>query len=377
MADANRIDQQRRALVSARDQAAATLLGLRGDDDLDQLRARLAALPAGTAQSDQGGGPDAARAEMTAASDEFAQAMSAAEIHRRIATGATAQLAEKTTQTTVLRDRLAATGVELEAARQRLVALRESAADDEVATKAAADAQAHQQAEALVAELAARRAAANPEAVAAELESARAGAAALEREHAEVERALHDIAVELAVMGTEGRHGNLDAAKTAREHAAAEHARVSRRARSASLLRQVMGRHRDTIRQRYVEPFRTEVERLGRPVFGPSFEVEVDSDLRICNRTLDGRTVPYESLSGGAKEQLGILARLAGAALVAKEDSVPVVIDDALGFTDPQRLTKMGAVFDNVGNHGQVIVLTCMPTRYLGIADAHVIELTA
>ncbi len=93
---------------------------------------------------------------------------------------------------------------------------------------------------------------------------------------------------------------------------------------------------------------------------------------------MDGRTVPYESLSGGAKEQLGILARLAGAALVAKEDSVPVVIDDALGFTDPpDRLTKMGAVFDTVGDYGQVIVLTCTPTRYLGVQDAHVIELSA
>jgi uncharacterized protein YhaN len=49
---------------------------------------------------------------------------------------------------------------------------------------------------------------------------------------------------------------------------------------------------------------------------------------------LAGRTVAYESLSGGAKEQLGIVARLASAALVAKEDGVPVVIDDALGFTD-------------------------------------------
>ena len=93
----------------------------------------------------------------------------------------------------------------------------------------------------------------------------------------------------------------------------------------------------------------------------------VDTDLKICARTLGGRTVPYESLSGGAKEQLGILTRLAGAALVAKEDSVPVVIDDALGFTDPDRLEKMGAVFDAVGSHGQVIVLTCSPDRYRSV----------
>jgi uncharacterized protein YhaN len=87
--------------------------------------------------------------------------------------------------------------------------------------------------------------------------------------------------------------------------------------------------------------------------------------------------VPYESLSGGAREQLGLVTRLAVSALIAKEDSVPVVIDDALGFTDPDRLIKMGAVFDLVGADGQVIVLTCTPERYSGVHGAHRIELSA
>jgi uncharacterized protein YhaN len=139
----------------------------------------------------------------------------------------------------------------------------------------------------------------------------------------------------------------------------------------------VVVRHRDATRARYAEPFRGEVERLGRIVFGDTFEVEVDSSLRICTRTLAGRTVPYDSLSGGAKEQLGIVARLAGAALVAKEDGVPVVIDDALGFTDPDRLIRMGVVFDMVGGDGQVIVLTCSPQRYAGVGAAHHVVLTA
>jgi uncharacterized protein YhaN len=110
-------------------------------------------------------------------------------------------------------------------------------------------------------------------------------------------------------------------------------------------------------------------------VFGSTFEVDVDSDLRIRSRTVDNVTVPYESLSGGTKEQLGILARLAGAALVAKEDTVPVVVDDALGFTDPDRLAKMGEVFDTIGAHGQLIVLTCSPDRYDGVRGAHRIDL--
>ena len=190
-------------------------------------------------------------------------------------------------------------------------------------------------------------------------------------------RALREAKIELAVIGSEGRQGKLDAAETEREHAAGEHTRVGRRARAAQLLRSVMARHRDTTRLRYVEPYRTELQRLGRPVFGPTFEVDIDSDLRIRSRTMDGTTVPYESLSGGAKEQLGILARLAGAALVAKEDSVPVVVDDALGFTDPDRLAKMGEVFDAVGAQGQVIVLTCSPDRYDGVKGAHRIDLGA
>jgi uncharacterized protein YhaN len=138
-----------------------------------------------------------------------------------------------------------------------------------------------------------------------------------------------------------------------------------------------MTRHRDDARLRYGDPFRSEVQRLGRIVFGADFEVDVDAELRIQSRTLDGRTVPYDSLSGGAKEQLGIVARLAGAALVAKEDGVPVVIDDALGFSDADRLAKMAGVFDAVGGDGQVIVLTCSPDRYAGVRQARHVELTA
>ena len=56
---------------------------------------------------------------------------------------------------------------------------------------------------------------------------------------------------------------------------------------------------------------------------------------------------------------------------------MPVVIDDALGFTDSNRLVKMAEVFDAVGGDGQVIVLTCSPERYAGVIGAQRIELTS
>ena len=87
--------------------------------------------------------------------------------------------------------------------------------------------------------------------------------------------------------------------------------------------------------------------------------------------------MPYGSLSTGTREQLGIMVRLTGAALVADADTVPVVIDDALGFADPKRLISMGKVFNAVGERGQVILLTCQPDRYSSIHGATVIELLA
>jgi hypothetical protein len=354
-------DQRRRELSCRRDQLAAQLAGLCGDDRVDQLRARLAELrwPVGAVSMDS-----------AAASTERDQAAAAS---RRAA----AALAEATTQAVLLREKAATLQAELSSTAHRLAEQRASCSDEDLAARANAEQLQARTADQRVAALIEQLSAAAPETVAAELAEAARVSAALTARHEQIARELREIAVELTVFGTEGRRGKLDAAEIRHEHARNEYTRVQRRARAVELLRSVMSRHRDNIRLRYVEPFRAELERLGRPVFGPSFQVEVDSHLRIVNRTVDGCTVPYDSLSGGAKEQLGILTRLAGAALVAKEDTVPVLIDDALGFTDPDRLAKMGAVFDTVGAEGQVIVLTCTPGRYDGVKGAHRIELTA
>ncbi len=377
LAAARSVDRRRRELQGSRDQLSATLGGLCGDEQIDDLRSRLAQLRAGRpAEPDLCTiGITAARTELDAAETARDAAIAECEAHRQIATAATARFTDLSTRATVLQNKLETQRAELNASTDRLAQQRASVSDEDLATSAQAALQAAQTAERRVTELADGLAAAEPDVVAAELTDATEAAESLRERYEDAAAALREISIELSVFGSEGRQGKLDAAETEHEHAASQHARVGGRARAAQLLRSVMARHRDTTRLRYVEPYRAELQRLGRPVFGSTFEVEVDSDLCIRSRTLDGVTVPYESLSGGAKEQLGILARLAGAALVAKEDTVPVVVDDALGFTDPDRLAKMGEVFDTVGAHGQVIVLTCSPDRYDGVRGAHRIDL--
>ncbi|WP_292974876.1 AAA family ATPase [Mycobacterium sp.] len=372
---AREAELRRRELQSSRDQLSATLAGLSGDDDVEQLRLQLAemqSLPSVPDDVDAG----AARAELLESVAARAQAEVDCETQRKVAALAMKKLNDITAQATRVQDKLVTQRAELVAIADRLAEQRAAVPDEQLAATVDAHTAAAQTAATSVAELADQLAAQAPEAVAAELAEAVEAAGAVQARDEEVKRSLHEIVAQLAVFETEGRKGKLDAAETACEHARGEHDRVGCRARAVQLLREVMTRHRDITKLRYVEPFRAELQRLGKPVFGPSFEVDIDSDLCIRTRTLDGRTVPYESLSGGAKEQLGILARLAGAALVAKEDSVPILIDDALGFTDPARLVKMAAVFDTLGERGQVIVLTCTPTRYDGV-KAQRIELCA
>jgi AAA ATPase domain len=378
VADARARADERRELMSEHDRSTATVTALCGDESVEQMRSRLTGLRARDASTDQPGmDTPSARAALDAAIEAHRAAIGVSQRDRDVAAAATAALAEKRTRATVLREKLATARARLDAEQERLARQRAAVADEELALRAQTDAAASEGAAARVADVRSRLTEITPERVAAELSDAQRHADGLTRNHGAVAGELRDLATQLRVYGTEGRKGRLDAAEAEREHADSEWRRVGRRARATKLLRAVILRHRDDTRLRYVEPFRAEIQRLGRKVFGDSFEVEIDSSLRICSRTLAGRTVPYESLSGGAKEQLGIVARLAGAALVAKEDSVPVVIDDALGFTDAQRLAKMGAIFDAVGSDAQVLVLTCSPRRYDSVDGAHHIELIA
>jgi hypothetical protein len=387
---ARALDARRQELLAGRKQVRAVLEALTADDSVEALRARLAVvqsrIPADDGLFDGGlfdvataavHDPAAQRLELIEATAAHQEALREFETHAKVAEAAGRLVAERELQVVRIKEKLGVVADELAAAERRLTEARSTITDDQLAVQAQAHAEAATAAAAEVARLSEQMADHDPETVTARLVTADQAAATATTRHAETTEQLRDVAAQLRVFGTEGRKGRLDDAETERARAGAHHERLQRRARAAELLRTVMGRHRDAMRSRYVDPFRGEVERLGRIVFGDTFEVEVDNELRIGQRTVSGRTVPYESLSGGAKEQLGIVARLAGAALVAKEDSVPVVIDDALGFTDPERLTRMAEVFDAVAGDGQVIILTCSPQRYAAVQTALHIELVS
>ena len=143
--------------------------------------------------------------------------------------------------------------------------------------------------------------------------------------------------------------------------------RLLRRATASKLLYETLRAERDAMRKAYVSPLREGIERLGRHVFGPTLRVEVDENLRVISRTVDDVTVSLAQLSTGAREQMGLLVRLAAASMVSRDGGVPLVLDDALGSTDEGRLESMGAVLRIASQGIQTIILTCAPERYVHV----------
>ncbi|MGW5359863.1 AAA family ATPase [Actinopolymorpha pittospori] len=181
----------------------------------------------------------------------------------------------------------------------------------------------------------------------------------------------------LEMAGAQGLASAVERANAELAHAQQHHDTLARRAAAASRLRDTLERHRAESRRRYAAPLRARIDALGRVVHGSSFGVALGDDLEVEARVIDGLRLPVSSLSTGAREQLATIVRLAIAGLTAVDGSgVPVVLDDALGWSDPGRLEAMGALLARAGTTGQVILLTCAPDRYVGtVPGARVVRI--
>jgi DNA repair exonuclease SbcCD ATPase subunit len=184
------------------------------------------------------------------------------------------------------------------------------------------------------------------------------------------EKELTEVTTRLKINGEDGLHDKLSAAQIALARVQYEDASLTKRAAVANLLYKTMSGERDRARHAYVAPLRERIEALGRLVFGDTFQVEVSDDLQIVSRTLDNITVGFDSLSGGTKEQLSLILRLACAMIVARDGGAPLIIDDTLGYTDPERLSLMGAVLARAAKECQIVIFTCIPGRYSGVGTA-------
>ncbi|WP_231446270.1 AAA family ATPase [Brevibacterium zhoupengii] len=218
--------------------------------------------------------------------------------------------------------------------------------------------------------------AADPETLEMQLQNVRQLVGSKETQREEVRQEVDRLSALIDDRASEGIYEKLAAAEETMESARKKQARLSRQAAAINLLRTTVLKHKEESQRKYVAPFKEQIERLGRLVFGQGLSVEVSEDLEIVSRTLNEQTVPFESLSGGTKEQLALIGRLAVATLVDTDSGAPVVLDDAFGFADAERLNALNVILGTVGQSAQVILLTCQPDRFARLGGAKTVSLT-
>jgi hypothetical protein len=112
-------------------------------------------------------------------------------------------------------------------------------------------------------------------------------------------------------------------------------------------------------RERYTAPVMARLAPLVRTVL-PEGELELAADFAPARLARGTRVDPLARLSGGTREQLAILSRLGFARLMAERGrEIPVVLDDAIVFSDDHRIERMFDALTLAGDAVQVLVLTC------------------
>ncbi|MEO1458913.1 MAG: chromosome segregation protein SMC, partial [Pseudomonadota bacterium] len=110
------------------------------------------------------------------------------------------------------------------------------------------------------------------------------------------------------------------------------------------------------MKERYFAPLERALSPLLRLVFDGG-RLAFDSE-RLLPETLerDGLSEPFGVLSGGTQEQVAILTRLAFAALLAEGgEAPPVILDDALVFSDDDRIERMFTALQTQTERLQII----------------------
>ncbi len=180
-------------------------------------------------------------------------------------------------------------------------------------------------------------------------------------------------------LGSSDPHGALEQAQAALEQAQRHHGALKRLSDGQLLLRDLFKAAQADLSSRYSEPLAGAINRYLEPLLpaGARCQLRYESESGFSGLQLQRgqERFSFSELSGGMREQLGTALRLSMAdVLKAGHDGcLPLVFDDAFTNADPQRLARLQQMLALAVARGlQVIVLTCDPQAYAGLAGTTV-----
>jgi len=222
--------------------------------------------------------------------------------------------------------------------------------------------------------LAARVAGARPDILAQDVERFRKSAEQHERRHAERRDTLLRLEVALHSAGARGLEERRGELARDLEQARRRAGELQRRARALDHLLRLLRDKRQALTRRLQAPLQKHLNHYLQLLF-PRASLEIDANLSpgpLTRPGADGEEAgDFEALSFGAREQMGVISRLAYADLL-RDASRPtlIILDDALVHSDEARLASMKRVLFDAATRHQILLFTCHPGNWrdLGVA---------
>ncbi|MGD9804793.1 MAG: AAA family ATPase [Hyphomicrobiaceae bacterium] len=142
---------------------------------------------------------------------------------------------------------------------------------------------------------------------------------------------------------------------------------IAEEVQALQLLDQELAAEEDRLRESYLAPV---IGRLGpfiEMVF-PDAALTLGRGYAVDSLSRGARAEELKRLSDGTREQIAVLVRLAFGRLLADQGAgVPLVLDDALVYSDDQRIAAMHRALEAAAQAHQVIVLSCREQSFAGL----------
>jgi DNA repair exonuclease SbcCD ATPase subunit len=124
-------------------------------------------------------------------------------------------------------------------------------------------------------------------------------------------------------------------------------------------------------KERYMEPIvRRITPYLQKLLSGASINCDDNFKITSIDRNLREE---FDGLSGGTQEQIAVLTRLAFAdMLVERGKPAMIILDDALVYSDPDRMERMFDLLTQAAERTQILILTCRREIFARLGAHHV-----
>jgi energy-coupling factor transporter ATP-binding protein EcfA2 len=255
---------------------------------------------------------------------------------------------------------------------------RASASDDQLAAQVGAQEGEAETREAELAHLQARQGE-TPEALDARIKRLEAAATNHHRTIATMSNEVTRLTTLIAANEGAGVEEALLAAEAEHDRLARVVAEFEQEAAVLQMLLEALQTAESEAKNRYLAPVVSRVEPYLKMLL-PGADIVLDESLRIAELHRDGQKEDFEILSGGTQEQLAVLARIAFAELLLGQGRpATVILDDALVFSDDDRIENMFDVLMRAGARVQIIVLTCRRRLFtrLGAAPLEILKVAS